>query len=71
MGRNAAFLWLLTELGMLSDESCSSMSRLAVPHEAVRQHGSRQRDLKRMPKPDQVLRIERNYVGDKEKKGDG
>ena len=57
MGRNAAFLWLLTELGMLSDESCSSMSRLAVPHEAVRQHGSRQRDLKRMPKPDQVLRI--------------
>ena len=49
----------------------TGMPRLAVPLEAVRRHGSRQRYLKRMPKPDQVLRIQRNYVSDGEKKGDG
>lgn len=47
------------------------MSRLAVMLEAVRRNSSRQCHLKRMQKPNQVLRIERNHVRDGEKQRNG
>ena len=34
-------------------------------------HNSRQRSLKRMPKPHQMVRIQRNHVRDGEKQHDG
>ena len=44
---------------------------LAVLLHAVGRHGSRQRYLKRMPKSNQVLRIQRNHVRDGQKQRDG
>jgi hypothetical protein len=51
-----------------------SRSRHVAPSrdaEAVRRNSSRQCHLKRMQKPNQVLRIERNHVRDGEKQRNG